>query len=354
MVENDTSEAVRSAIDVEVGDREWEPRPLDNSHCVSQFMEGQLALDDDIIIQGPPGTGKTYMLAQLCDRLCAKGKSVIVMTLTNRALEELATIGLARTLGRKRLFVGDTCQMPPIVEINEDRIARQGYEPYIDGLGTLTRTSSCPSFQLTRTFRLPPRAASFTGVFYKSGLESAAKPSALSHNVGSQLLNLVLAQEGGPSLILLDMPVGDKRHSAAIDVVERIAGELLDSAGTNVAALSYFVDTVKTLQKRLGSTRQSHRLLVDTVSRIQGLTTDVAIYLVPDIGLCYTLEKRLFNVATSRARRHTVIIAPANVFDSRFCQDDVRQYLERLAKDSCVRMGDGDYSRLLNSARLKI
>ena len=421
MVLTDKSSAVSSAIDVEVGDMEWEPRPMDNSRDVSQFLEGQMALEDDLLIQGPPGTGKTLMLARLCDRICAKGKSVLVMTLTNRALEEIATkfaeigspllksgkvrkaglsvdekenlpqlgeatdlaivrngvmlatffkasynitsatkfyydvvivdeasqaylstIGLAKSLGEKRIFVGDTCQMPPIVEIREERIARLGYEPYLDGLGTFSRSAVVPSFMLTKTFRLPPRAASYTGLFYHGALESCAKMSAqLDLGDDGSLLSRVCHRQGGPSLIITDMAVGDKRPAEAFNIVERLVNELLGSSiykATEVAVLSYFVDTVKALQKRLGSTRHSQHLLVDTVSRIQGLTTDVVIYLIPDIGLCYTLEKRLFNVATSRARRHTIIIAPPSVMNSGQCRGEVRRFLERLAEERSTRM----------------
>ena len=43
-----------------------------------------------MILQGPPGTGKTYMIAELCARLCKEGFSVLVTALTNRALMEIA------------------------------------------------------------------------------------------------------------------------------------------------------------------------------------------------------------------------------------------------------------------------
>lgn len=42
-----------------------------------------------MILQGPPGTGKTYMIADLCARLCNEVKSVLVTSLTNRALMEI-------------------------------------------------------------------------------------------------------------------------------------------------------------------------------------------------------------------------------------------------------------------------
>lgn len=47
-------------------------------------------LTDTMILQGPPGTGKTFMIAELCAKLCAEGHSVLITALTNRALMEIA------------------------------------------------------------------------------------------------------------------------------------------------------------------------------------------------------------------------------------------------------------------------
>lgn len=48
-----------------------------------------MSLQDSLILQGPPGTGKTYLIAEICERLCNQGKSVLVTALTNRALIEI-------------------------------------------------------------------------------------------------------------------------------------------------------------------------------------------------------------------------------------------------------------------------
>ena len=63
------------------------------------------------------------------------------------------------------------------------------------------------------------------------------------------------------------------------------------------------------------------KILIDTVARIQGLTTDICVYVVPNTHYLRALEPRLFNVATSRARRQTIIIADKEILK---CFDNER------------------------------
>jgi rRNA-processing protein FCF1 len=99
----------------------------------------------------------------------------------------------------------------------------------------------------------------------------------------------------------------------------------------DISVLTHYVATAKALQKAIYQTVGYHKnLLVETVSRMQGLTTDVTIYVVPNTGYHRSLEKRLFNVATSRAKRHTLIIADQNILDNPHIDEEVRAYLQKL------------------------
>ena len=76
---------------------------------------------------------------------------------------------------------------------------------------------------------------------------------------------------------------------------------------------------------------------VETVARIQGLTTDITIFFVPNASYIRTLEPHLFNVATSRAREYTIIIADKNVLEyTRILNPAVRHYLERLIDEQSI------------------
>ena len=102
----------------------------------------------------------------------------------------------------------------------------------------------------------------------------------------------------------------------------------------HISVLSFYVETTKAIQKAIYQTiGNANNLLIDTVSRIQGLTTDVAIYVLPNTGYTYSLNRSLFNVATSRARRHTIIISDKGILLNNICcgvDKDVINYFKKL------------------------
>lgn len=83
------STGVSQVLDMDYQKKDWDPILIKQGN-VSDFVYSQLNLTDTLILQGPPGTGKTYMISELCARLCSEGKSVLVTALTNRALMEIA------------------------------------------------------------------------------------------------------------------------------------------------------------------------------------------------------------------------------------------------------------------------
>ena len=89
IVKNKKNDSVNRILDQDFNFSDWTPTPLDNKKNIPEFILKQLALQDTLIIQGPPGTGKTYLIAQICEKLCQEGKSVLVTALTNRALIEI-------------------------------------------------------------------------------------------------------------------------------------------------------------------------------------------------------------------------------------------------------------------------
>ncbi|GAH32391.1 unnamed protein product, partial [marine sediment metagenome] len=78
-------------LDIHILNNSWLPTILDEKRNISEFIQTQLSITDEIIIQGPPGTGKTYQMAKLISDLLGKNKSVIATSLTNRSLIELAS-----------------------------------------------------------------------------------------------------------------------------------------------------------------------------------------------------------------------------------------------------------------------
>ena len=89
IVQYNNSENVSSILDQDFLKTNWQPSLLDNKNDISTFILSQLVLTDQVVLIGPPGTGKTYQIAEICKRLCEQGKSVLVTSLTNRALIEV-------------------------------------------------------------------------------------------------------------------------------------------------------------------------------------------------------------------------------------------------------------------------
>ena len=418
IVEDIFSKSVSSILDTNFQQKDWKPI-LIKQNDVAGFIYSQLTLTDTMILEGPPGTGKTYMIAQLCARLCAEGKSVLVTALTNRALMEIAskptvesllnehkiyktnitmdemrelskletiksiapmpgslvlstyyiTSGFAadlsleqpfdyvimdeasqailtmfaasRKMGKKNLWVGDTHQLAPIVILNKQIVKELQYAPLINGLNLLAENSSSPIYQLTTTYRFGERAVRYTGMFYNDSLV------AYNHTMFNDLPSMykVLSSEGGPSLILTDMPSGEKAPQFAIMMTAYIVRLILnDDKSKEVAVLTCMKKTTQALQmaitQNLGTKKN---ILVDTVARVQGLTTDITIYFVPDYSYIRTMEPHLFNVATSRAKEHTIIIADRYCLDYPTLDPKVREYMERLKNDRCIYVPDPEH-----------
>ena len=418
VVEDKYSQGVASILDANYQNKDWEPILIKQNN-VSDFVYSQMTLTDTMILEGPPGTGKTYMIAELCARLCAEGYSVLVTALTNRALmeiaekpvvesllrnhkifktnitmDELREIGqletiksiapmpgclvmstyfiasgyaadlsieqpfdyvimdeasqailpmfaASRKIGIKNLWVGDIHQLSPIVILNQDRIKLCNYKPLVEGLKLLADNSSSPIYQLTTTYRFGQRNANYTGIFYNDSLVS--NESRMFNDLPSMCK--ILSNEGGPTLILTDMPSGDSTPKFAIHMVSYIVASILnDSPNKDIAVLSCMKKTTRALQmaitQKVGSKKN---IIVDTVARVQGLTTDITIFFVPDYSYIRTLEPHLFNVATSRAKEHTIIILDKYVLDCYTLDKNVRHYLEKLKQEKSIYIPDTEH-----------
>lgn len=247
----------------------------------------------------------------------------------------------SRKIGKRNLWVGDIHQLSPIVILNGNRITIGGYKHLIEGLKLLADNSISPIYQLATAYRFGQRAANYTGVFYNDSL--VAKESPKYNDLPSMFK--ILSKDGGPTLVLTDMPSGDCTPQFAIYIATFIVDNIVkDNKDKEIAVLTCMKKTTRALQMAITQkVRTRKNLLVDTVARVQGLTTDITIFFVPDYSYIRTLEPHLFNVATSRAREHTIIIADKYVLDSTILDTKVRRFLERLKQDKCIYVPDPDH-----------
>jgi superfamily I DNA and/or RNA helicase len=171
--------------------------------------------------------------------------------------------------------------------------------------------------------------------YNNSLLSKANKDICLSFPEMNILCGRYFHPQGGSTLIKTEMERGIKKPTNALRIAAEFVMHLLSiNEKLHVSVLTFYIETTRALQKAIYQTVGNNKnLLVETVSRVQGLTTDVAIYVIPNTGYNFLLEKRLFNVATSRAKRHTIIIADKHVAENKFIDEEVRSYLERLDKE---------------------
>jgi len=246
----------------------------------------------------------------------------------------LAMFGVAKLLGKKNIWVGDTKQLPPIVSINEDKVRKKNYVFLVEGLRALSDTAAIPIYQLTETYRLPQRGADYTGLFYNNSLKSRVETDVcLFFSEIPKDVSRYFNEQGGSTLIKTDLEVGSKKPKNALEIAKNLVAHLLKvNEKLHISVLSNYIDTIKALQKSIYQTVGNHKnLLIETIARIQGLTTDITILVIPNTGYNHSLEKRLFNVATSRSKRHTIIISDKNVITSYPQLDEhVKSYLQKL------------------------
>lgn len=260
----------------------------------------------------------------------------VIMDEASQAL--LGMCAVVKLLGRKCLFVGDTNQLAPVIAINEDRIARRNYHFYANGLSSLKGLVTIPSYRLSYTYRLTPRATIFTGLFYNGTLSSrSGSKTPFRYDDIVDSVAKFFHPQGGPTLLKTDMPLGDKKPVAALLLTTLLVSALLGrKEKLHISVLTFYIETTKALQRAIYQTLGSHNnLLIDTVSRIQGLTTDVAIYVVPNTSYYRLLDRRLFNVATSRSRRHTIIVTDTDIINHLDMIDiDVYRFMNKLEEES--------------------
>lgn len=107
-----------------------------------------------------------------------------------------------------------------------------------------------------------------------------------------------------------------------------------------VAVLTHYTKTIKALQKAMYQTIGARKnLQIETVASVQGMTTDVVVYVIPKSGYAFSLDPKVFNVATSRARLYTIIIADDRILQYPLMDNDVYRYLSLLEKEFAFRFG---------------
>lgn len=256
----------------------------------------------------------------------------VIMDEASQALYPM--IAVSFKLGKKVVWVGDQKQLPPIVLTNEDIINGNNWKDIVNGFNTLCNSTDYKSFLLKDTFRLTKRGAECTGVFYDNLLHSVSEYQTTPTNISW------INHQGGPMMEYVALPLGEKAPEVAIHVIlSKVKDILATSSKASIAVLCKFKDSIRALQKAfvlgLSVKELPDNIKIETVDRVQGLTIDYCFFLIPNVSTRYSLQSELFNVATSRARYNTIIVADKLLLKENM-SEDVRKYLLKDSNNSFV------------------
>lgn len=302
---------------------------VDEQHEIPKLMP----LKQVIPLKGSIVLGTYYIISGFASDIAGEyAFDIVIMDEASQAL--LPMFAASSKIGKINLWVGDTAQLGPVITINEDIVTKYGFNFLVNGLDTMVNQRQLPVYQLTKTFRLTKRNADYTGFFYNGTLGSAKDFCSSPFSSLDKLLH----RNGGPTMLLTDMEVANATPQFAMDIVTYIVFSILkERPSTEIAILSCFRKTSRALQKaialRLGL---GNKVLIDTIARVQGLTTDITVFFIPNTSLIRSLERRLFNVATSRAKEHTIIVADKDILNYQYMTKEVRLFMERLNKESSM------------------
>ena len=281
-------------------------------------IKGQLTLASFYVSSGWPSDESAF--------------DYVIMDEASQALYPM--IAVSFKLGKKVVWVGDQKQLPPIVLTNEDIINGNNWKDIVNGFNTLCNSTDYKSFLLKDTFRLTKRGAECTGVFYDNLLHSVSEYQTTPTNISW------INHQGGPMMEYVALPLGEKAPEVAIHVIlSKVKDILATSSKASIAVLCKFKDSIRALQKAfvlgLSVKELPDNIKIETVDRVQGLTIDYCFFLIPNVSTRYSLQSELFNVATSRARYNTIIVADKLLLKENM-SEDVRKYLLKASNNSFV------------------
>ena len=246
----------------------------------------------------------------------------------------LAMFEVATLLGKKNIWIGDPFQLPPIVEINDKIIKKRNLKLLINGMETICKNIPLPFYILSNSYRLTERAVKYTGIFYNNNLQSCS-PKDFNIALKDSKSNIpnFIHPGGGPVLITTSFEVGEYSPKNGITLIVDLVKDLQSLYGTKVkiAILTKFRRSAKEIQKNI--VKNNKHILIDTVEKVQGLTCDITIFFIPNKYIRMSLNRAIFNVATSRSTGSTLIIADESILSEIDINSDVKKYLSTINND---------------------
>jgi DNA replication ATP-dependent helicase Dna2 len=224
----------------------------------------------------------------------------------------LSTLAMFSELAEQVLIIGDQMQLPPVVQSHNDALLEINKKLYdlIDGFDSLTWNAEPKySYRFAQTRRLTEASAKLTGLFYENALQSCSPLNNI--NIHANALAELFGDRG--SINIAKIPLAEVAQSNPNIVINKIRAvvEMIKQKSplVSISILSFKVIYEQKLIESLEQAMATYSsILVSTVHRVQGITADYTIYFMPLEEVNFELNPNLFNVATSRAKKGTLLV----------------------------------------------
>lgn len=280
--------------------------------------------------QQPPLLLSTYYVMSIIAEKAIEDSHFDYVIIEEASQAFLSTIALARKLGKKCIIIGDLKQLEPIFQKEYAPEDENNYHWMICGLKAISYyLPNTSQYILTDSYRLSPNSVEASNAFYNGVLKSKSPVKFPITNENNLLLG-AFDNYGGTTIKYFDLPVGKIPSIGCNKFILEIIDELTEyDPNFEIAVLTFYRHTVKYLQKEIFSKcKLTENVTVETIDRVQGLTTDFCIFFIPIEGIPFSININRFNVATSRASYCTLIITDKSIKHFIKGSDEIGKYLQ--------------------------
>jgi superfamily I DNA and/or RNA helicase len=270
-----------------------------------------------------------YKLAQKQSEIIEGSKRFDLIIIEEASQAYLATIAMFSSIAEKVLIIGDHKQLTPVVlKIEEAKTIFEKIEGVINGLQTFAFNNNEISYRLTKTRRLTSDASMLTGLYYDNSLESISDYEG-NTDFSSKYRNL-FHENGGITIAKLSTARIGFTERNIFDFICKIAREIFtNNSEIEIALLTPYVHVESDLYTQYSKISNDYKFItINTVHKIQGLTTDLTILYLPLTPAAFDLNDNLFNVATSRAKRGTLIVTYEHIELASSVSIETKQFIK--------------------------
>jgi len=228
----------------------------------------------------------------------------------------LSTIALAKKLGKKCIIIGDIKQLEPIFHKEYAPEDTNNYHWMICGLKAISfYLPNAKQYILTESHRLTENSIKGTNLFYGDVLTSKSDVKLPLDFANFPIITRYLNNYGGSSMVRFKLPEGRLPSNDCSKFIIKLIDEIKQfNSKAEIAVLAFHKDSIRFLQtETYAKCVNTENVLVETIDRIQGLTTDFCIFFIPAESVPFALQANRFNVATSRAKLCTLIVSDETI-----------------------------------------